>query len=194
VPAARRGATNDDFVLNADLAPTILSAAGSKVPAGMQGKDFAPLYLAEGKPAWRDEFFYEQATIRSKDFIPSSEALVRRDVKYNLWPEFDSEELFDLKADRGEVNNLAKDPARAGQLADLRKRFAELKAATKYGRQASPQRTQRAPSGQQNREGRDSLLSFFSILCLFGALCVLCGEACFSDHCRAAPLTRIFTA
>jgi arylsulfatase A-like enzyme len=131
LPAAKRGATNDAFVLNADLAPTILSATGSKVPAGMQGKDFATLYLAARRPAWRDEFFYEHATIRNKDFIPASEALVRKDVKYVLWPEFAYEELFDLKADPGEVTNLAKDPARAGQLAELRKRFAELKAAAK---------------------------------------------------------------
>lgn len=131
LPAGKRGTTNDDFVLNADLAPTILTATGSKVPAGMQGVDFAPLYLADRKPAWRDEFFYEHATIRNKDFIPASEALVRKDVKYVVWPEFDHEELFDLTADPGEVTDLAKDATRAGQLTALRKRFAELKAAAK---------------------------------------------------------------
>ena len=47
--------------------------------ARMQGRDFAPLYLAAEKPTWRDEFFYEHATIRNTDFIPSSEALVRKD-------------------------------------------------------------------------------------------------------------------
>ena len=119
--AERRGGTNDDFVLNADLAPTILAAVRATVPPRMQGADVAPLYLAERKPAWRDEFYYEHAIVRSKEFIPASEALVRRDVKYLYWPDFDHEELFDLAADPLEERSLAADPARAAQKAELRR-------------------------------------------------------------------------
>ena len=97
----------------------------------MQGHDLAPLYLAATPPKWRDEFFYEHATVRDITFIPSSEALVRKDVKYIWWPDFKHEELFDLAADPFEERNLAADPARATQLATLRTRFAELKAAAK---------------------------------------------------------------
>jgi len=128
---AKRGTTDENFTLNADLAPTILAAAGVVAPATMQGRDFAPLYLSPAKPAWRTEFFYEHATIRNVDFIPSSEALVRKDVKYLWWPDFKHEELFDLKADPHEERNLAGDPAQRAQLDSLRKRFAELKAAAK---------------------------------------------------------------
>jgi arylsulfatase len=127
LPASNRGKTNDDFVLNVDLAPTILGFAGIAAPAGMQGHDFAPLYLAAKKPAWREEFFYEHPTIRSTDFIPSSEALVRKDVKYIYWPDFKHEELFDLGQDPFEERNLAQDAVRAKKLADLRVRFAALK-------------------------------------------------------------------
>jgi hypothetical protein len=52
-------------------------------------------------------------------------------VKYIWWPDFKHEELFDLAADPFEERNLAADPARATQLATLRTRFAELKAAAK---------------------------------------------------------------
>ncbi len=131
LPKAKRGTTNDDFVLNLDTAPTILAAAGVAAPARMQGRDFAPLYLAAKKPAWRQEFFYEHATIRDTSFIPSSEALVRRDFKYIYWPDFKYEELFDLKRDPRETRNLANDAARAQTLATLRRRFAELKAAAR---------------------------------------------------------------
>jgi len=131
LPAAKRGITDDAFTLNVDLAPAILAAAGLPVPARMQGRDFSPLYLAAKPPVWRTEFFYEHATIRNVDFIPSSEALVRKDVKYLWWPDFKHEELFDLRADPLEENNLAADPARAAQLAALRTRFAELKAAAR---------------------------------------------------------------
>ncbi len=130
-PRAKRPGLNDDFVLNADLAPTILAAAGLPAPAGMQGRDFAPLYLAEAKPAWREEFYYEHAIIQSKAFIPASEALVRRDVKLLRYPDYDVEQLFDLKADPGEQRDLIADPARAADLAALRLRLAELRAAAR---------------------------------------------------------------
>ena len=128
MPPGTRGTVNDDIVLNADLAPTVLAYAGAPIPPRMQGRDISPLYLSAAKPAWRDEFFYEHATIRSVDFIPSSEALVRKDVKYIYWPDFKHEELFDLRQDPHEARNLAKDQARAAQLRALRARFAELKA------------------------------------------------------------------
>lgn len=131
LPAAKRGTTSDVMTLSVDLAPTILAAAGAEAPARMQGRDLAPLYLAAKPPAWRDEYFYEHATVRSVDFIPSSEALVRKDVKYIWWPDFKHEELFDLRADPLEERNLAADPAQAPRLAALRTRFAELKAAAR---------------------------------------------------------------
>jgi len=129
LPAAARGQVKDEIVLNTDLAPTMLTYAGLNVPAGMQGHDIAPLYVRAEKPPWRTEFLYEHPTIRSVDFIPASEALVRTDAKYILWPDFDYEELFDLRVDPGEERNLADDPASADTLRALRQRFAELKAA-----------------------------------------------------------------
>jgi arylsulfatase A-like enzyme len=133
MPAAMRGRTNGEFVLNVDLAATILAAANVAAPAGMQGRDFAPLYrtATAPDPAWRDEFFYEHAIISNKNRIPASQALVRHDAKYIYWPDFEYEELFDLKADPQEQQNLIADPARSQQLAALKQRFAELKAKAK---------------------------------------------------------------
>lgn len=129
MPAAKHGTTNDNFTLNVDLAPTFLAAAGLAPAPRMQGQDLAPLYLGANPPAWRTEFFYEHATINNINFIPSSQALVRKDQKYLLWPDFATEELFDLKADPGETHNLIADPSHRATLAALRTRFAELKAA-----------------------------------------------------------------
>ena len=128
---ARRGQTNDDFTLNVDLAPTILAAAGIKAPATMQGRDLTPLYLVATKAAWRNEYFYEHATIKNTNFIPSSEALVRKDWKYFYWPDFKTEQLFDLRADPMEEHDLSADPAQAARLVEMRRRFAELKAAAR---------------------------------------------------------------
>ena len=121
------GQTNDDFTLNVDLAPTILAAANIEPPEAMQGKDISMLYRGEKKPEWRTEFFYEHPMLRSTDFIPASEALVRKDWKYFYWPEFDREQLFHLVDDPIEEHDLAEDPAFADQLSEMRRRFAELK-------------------------------------------------------------------
>ena len=123
VAERRRGTTNDTFALNIDVAPTVISAAGLRVPDVMQGRDLAPLYLAEKAPAWRDEFFYEHPTITSRDRIPSSQGVIRRDWKYVYWPEFDYEQLFNLQRDPQEIRNLVDDDGGAGQLAKMRGRL-----------------------------------------------------------------------
>jgi arylsulfatase A-like enzyme len=130
--ADKRGLTNDDFALNVDLAPTILAATGLKAPKTMQGQDLSPLYLAEKKPAWRQEFLYEFSAFGGNIHrIPASEALVRKDWKYFHWPDFQLEQLFHITEDPQEEKDLAKDPAQASRIAEMRARLAELKAAAK---------------------------------------------------------------
>lgn len=124
---AKRGSTQEDFTLSVDLAPTILAATGIRAPATMQGHDIAPLYLAEKKPEWRNEFFYEHPMLNRADFIPASEALVRKDWKYFYWPNFKVEQLFHVESDPLEENDLVSDPAHAERLVEMRKRFNELK-------------------------------------------------------------------
>lgn len=126
---AKAGTTNDEFTLNVDLAPTILAATGLAAPATMQGRDIAPLYLAAQKPDWRTEFFYEHAMLKNSDFIPASEALVRKDAKFLLWPDFAFEELFDLRDDPTETKNVVAE--KKALAAGMRARFGELKAAAK---------------------------------------------------------------
>ncbi len=119
-----RGATRDDMALNIDIAPTVVAAAGVPVPDVMQGRDLSPLYLRD-TPAWREEFFYEHPTITSRDRIPASQGVIRRDWKYVYWPEFDHEQLFNLKADEHEIDNLAGTPAHARQLSIMRQKLDE---------------------------------------------------------------------
>jgi arylsulfatase A-like enzyme len=131
LPSARAGQVRDEQVLNVDLAPTILSAAGLPAPTGMQGADLAPLYRGTPAPAWREDFFYEHPTIRNKSFIPASEALVTREWKYIRWPEYDREQLFNLREDPREESDRIADPAAAEVLASLRLRFEQLKTAAR---------------------------------------------------------------
>ncbi len=123
LPSGRRNATRDQFALNIDIAPTIVAAAGLPVPQVMQGEDLSPLYLRARPPAWRDEFFYEHPTITSRDRIPSSQGVIGRDWKYIEWPEFDYQQLFDMKADPGELRNLAGTAPHASRQAGFRQRL-----------------------------------------------------------------------
>jgi arylsulfatase len=127
----RCGKTRDDFALNVDLAPTFLAAAGIPAPQTMQGHDLSPLYLSNREPNWRNEFFYEFITLTSTKTIPSNQALVRKDWKYLLWTDFHREQLFDLKHDPLEENDLIRDPAQTQRLLEMRQRMDQLKAAAK---------------------------------------------------------------
>ena len=123
LPAARRGSVTEAVALNIDVAPTLVRAAGAAIPESMQGVDLSGLYLGDRQGRERDEFFYEHPTITSRDRIPSSLALVRRDWKYVVWPEFGYDQLFDLRNDPGELVNLAGDPAQESVRQDFRRRL-----------------------------------------------------------------------
>ncbi len=132
MPANARGTVDDNFTLNVDLAPTILAFAGIGVPETMQGRDISDLYIrGVGAEGWREEFFYEHATLNNKKFIPASEALVRKDWKYFFWPDYGVEQLFHITEDPREENDLIADPAQEFRLAEMRARFKELKAQAK---------------------------------------------------------------
>ncbi len=124
LPQSRRGSVNDDLVLNVDIAPTLLKYAAVAAPGRIQGQDFAPLYLADRPPAWRDEFYYEHPIVRDVDFIPSSEAVVRKEAKFLNWPDFGYEQFFDLARDPLEEHDLAHDPAEPPDLSGWRAKLA----------------------------------------------------------------------
>ena len=131
LPARKRGMVNDEFVLNIDVAPFILAAAGRKVPAVMQGRDFSALYNEKEKTAWRQDFYYAHPVVIDEKRIPASEAIIARDSKYILWPNYNYEEFFDLEKDSMEKTNRISDPACAQKIGTLKERFNILKESSK---------------------------------------------------------------
>jgi arylsulfatase len=129
MPREGRGKIAEQIVLNVDIAPTLLTAVGIERPARMQGCDFATCYLNDKVEDWREDFFYEHPPLR--DIIPPSEALVSLDWKYMFWPDHDYEQLFDLRNDPQEENDLARNPDYQARLEELRRRFQQLKAMAK---------------------------------------------------------------
>ena len=86
-------------------------------------------YHSGSETTWRTEFFYEHPMHTNPQYIPASEALVRKDYKYFYWPNFKYEQLFDIRNDPGEMNDLFNStlPEHKEKLAAMRKRFLELK-------------------------------------------------------------------
>jgi arylsulfatase A-like enzyme len=117
----KKGKVEERIALNIDIAPTILNLAGLKAPPHMQGTD-----LLAKNPADRNQFFYEHTFLGSPR-LPKVEGVVRKDIKYMKFTEHDYEQLYDLKKDPLEKQNLVSDASYAKQLRDLRKEYLMLK-------------------------------------------------------------------
>jgi len=143
---AVRGTISEDFTLNTDLAPTLLSAAGIPVPEQMQGSDIAELYLNPDGPvaqSWRSDFFYEYnrgdpVTAEGHDSIyniPASFALVQKDWKLFYWPQAGLEQLFNIGQDPFEQNDVRNSTAETNleKLEELRARYKDLKSRSQAG-------------------------------------------------------------
>jgi N-acetylglucosamine-6-sulfatase len=120
------GKNVEQVVANIDIAPTILHAAGLKPPAYMDGRSF--LDLAQGKPEdWRDGLLYEYYWERNYPETPTMHALRGDRYKYvrytGLW---DIDELYDLKNDPEETQNLIHRPDLQPLVAQLNARLFEV--------------------------------------------------------------------
>lgn len=121
-----KGKTPEQIALNVDIAPTILKMAGVSVPEGMQGIDLMQLINRKNKALDRKDFFYEH-TFMGSPGIPKVEGVVSKDLKYMNFIEHSYEELYDVKNDPLEKQNLANNPAYTQKLESMRKRYQELK-------------------------------------------------------------------
>jgi len=118
----RAGKHNDisDMVLNIDIARTILDIAGVEIPEEYQGISLMP-YVKNKKPEKvRENILFEH--LWELPEIPSSEGVRTDQWKYFRYRFIEApEELYNLKKDPMETNNLALDPAYNDVLIRLRK-------------------------------------------------------------------------
>ncbi len=118
-PVTRMHASTDDkFALNVDFAPTFADAAGIAAP-GAEGTSLMP--LLEGKSvSWRTEFVIEHVIEPHRPGAPTFCAVRSERYKYILYSGTAGEELYDLRADPYEMQNLAGDSTYADVKARLR--------------------------------------------------------------------------
>jgi len=118
-PGIKGGTIVDAMTLNIDLAPTLLDFAGVEIPQNVQGRSLRPLLGGTAPSDWRTSFFYEYF-FEPNFAVPTNFAIRTETAKLIRYPGHeDWTEMFDLKADPFEMNNLFDDP----QHADLRKQL-----------------------------------------------------------------------
>jgi len=119
-PRVHKPAAIDAMVLNIDITKTMLGIAGITAPKNYQGQNLMPFVEKGNIPSNRKSILIEH--LWKLPEIPSSEGIRTANWKYFRYRLISApEELYDLKNDPLEKNNLAANPKYAKQLALLRK-------------------------------------------------------------------------
>ncbi|MCH1441774.1 MAG: sulfatase [Rubripirellula sp.] len=117
------GKVVENVIGNIDIGPTILHAAGLGTPDYMDGVSFLDL-PNQPEMDWRDYFLYVYYWEKNFPQSPTQFALRGDRFKYityyGLW---DVDELYDLKTDPGETNNLINNPDYKSVAKDLENRL-----------------------------------------------------------------------
>jgi len=138
VPA---GGRTDAIIENVDFAATMLDFAGISTPETMQGKSFRTICETGREPAdWKKAAYYRYWMHMAHHWNPSHFGIRTKDHKLIYYYGCDMQgknqtppawELYDLKEDPTEVNNVYDDPAYANLAKRLKRQLAELRAEIK---------------------------------------------------------------
>ena len=121
------------MALTIDLTATVMDLAGVSAPQ-MQGISLLPVLSDPNTKGREDWYFHHDVRSAKKGKpLPRSEGVRTESWKYIHYIDTDpaEEELFDLKADPKEINNLVGKPVHAAMLHQLRDRCAELRESLK---------------------------------------------------------------
>ena len=97
------GSVSNDFVMNLDLGPTILDAAGVAIPDSMQGQTMLPVFNNNFK---RDAMYYHYYEKGEHNVSPHFGVRTERYKLIRFYDKVNSWELYDLKKDPNEMHNL----------------------------------------------------------------------------------------
>jgi arylsulfatase A-like enzyme len=148
VPASKQKRREEALISSVDMAPTIVSMAGLKIPESMQGKDISNvLNKSQDMSQWRDAVFMEDLFLVAmfkkryetnvneinQNLIGENKSYRSRGVRTKRWkyiiyyehtPKI--EELYDTENDPLEQYNLVSNPEHAIVLNKLRKQTEDL--------------------------------------------------------------------
>jgi arylsulfatase A-like enzyme len=103
------GTRVDRLTQNIDFAPTLLDAAGVPVPKDMQGKSLLPL-LSGKKVEWRKSIYYHYYEEGGGHGVTRHYGVRTANYKLIHYYAYDEWELFDMRKDPHEMNNVYNNP------------------------------------------------------------------------------------
>jgi N-acetylglucosamine-6-sulfatase len=113
------------MVLNIDVAPSILDICSAPPLPKVHGMSFKPLLAGKTK-GWRKSWYYEYNYEKQFPYTPNVRGVRTDRWKYVHYPHGDGgpdrhmAELYDLKTDPGETNNLIDNPKYTNKIAELK--------------------------------------------------------------------------
>lgn len=99
------GTVNNDFVMNLDIAPTVLEAARIAIPKDMQGKSFLK-QLTNKKTRGRDAMYYHYYENGEHSVSPHFGIRTKKYKLIRFYKRVEGWELYDLSKDPHEMNNI----------------------------------------------------------------------------------------
>jgi arylsulfatase A-like enzyme len=112
VPAMPAG-VSDSLISSLDLGPTLLAQAGLEPFHGMQGHDASEL-LKNSASTIRDEILIEEDQLNDILHVGTPlrmRTLITKETRLTVYQGYEGAELFDLKNDPEEMNNLTESSA-----------------------------------------------------------------------------------
>jgi len=122
-------------ILTVDMAPSLLELCGAEPLPKIHGRSWKKL-VQSGDPDWRRSFFYHYNYEKQFPYTPNVRGVRTDDWKYIHYPHGDGKpdrhlaELYHLKSDPEERQNLIRDPKYAGKVRELQDELARLMKAT----------------------------------------------------------------
>ncbi len=111
--------TVDEMVSLADIAPTLLEAAGITTEREFIGESLMPFLKDEKPAAWREEIFTQT---NGNELYAIQRSVFNKDFKM-VYNGFDYDELYDLRKDPDEMKNVVNDPKYRATVKGLMKRI-----------------------------------------------------------------------
>ena len=120
--AIKAGSTSNAICMNVDFAPTFLDFAGVEIPSDIQGTSMKPVLENEGKtPAdWRKAAYYHYYEYPAEHSVKRHYGIRTQDFKLiHFYNDIDEWEMYDMKADPREMNNVFGKPEYAEKQKEL---------------------------------------------------------------------------
>jgi arylsulfatase A-like enzyme len=123
----KAGSVNTSLVQNIDFAPTMLDAAGVKVPDWMQGLSLKSILIGKQAELPRKELYYRYYEYPIDHYVIPHLGMREKQYKLIYFFTVNEWEFYDLKADPSEQKNLIKSPKYQAEINRMKIKLIEIK-------------------------------------------------------------------